>query len=171
MRCDAGTPTPSSLYAFTARPGSTEPRFLQTLLAPPESQAQVEWFAAGFFISDNDVVLPARGVAEPAAICCPNVSEKMRWGAPGRALRASGRAGGQEMTVGIRTDSRRSRHEPATGQSFSEACARSARTLETTNLEISNVQDVFGRDTPGVHLQSSLRGCMLNPERPSWSPV
>ena len=37
------------------------------------------WFATGFSISDNDVVLPVRGVTAPATICCPNVSEEMRW--------------------------------------------------------------------------------------------
>jgi hypothetical protein len=79
VRCGAGTPTPSSLYAFTANPGSSQPRFLQTLLAPPEPQAQVVWFATGFSISDNDVVLPVRGVTAPAGICCPNVSEEMGW--------------------------------------------------------------------------------------------
>jgi hypothetical protein len=79
VRCDAGTPTPSSLYAFTVKPGSRKPLFLQTLLAPPEPRAQVEWFAVGFSISESAVVLPARGVTGAAAICCPNVSEDMRW--------------------------------------------------------------------------------------------
>lgn len=79
VRCDAGTPTPSSLYAFTVKPGSSQPQFLQTLLAPPEPRAQAEWFANGFSISKDAVVLPARGVTGTAAICCPNVSEDMRW--------------------------------------------------------------------------------------------
>jgi hypothetical protein len=79
VRCDAGTPTPSSLYAFTVRPGSREPLYLQTLLAPPEPRAEVEWYAEGFSISEDAVVLPVRGVTGAAAICCPNVSEDMRW--------------------------------------------------------------------------------------------
>ena len=83
VRCGAGTPTPSSLYTFTANPGSRQPRLLQTLLEPPGPQANVVWFAAGFSIFDNDVVLPARGVTGPAAICCPNVSEEMRWALQG----------------------------------------------------------------------------------------
>ena len=31
VKCDAGTPTPSSLYAFTVKPGSSKPQLLQTL--------------------------------------------------------------------------------------------------------------------------------------------
>ena len=79
VKCDAGTPTPSSLYAFTVKPGSSEPQLLQTLLAPPEPLAHVFWYAAGFSISKDAVVLPSRGVTGAAAICCPNVSENMRW--------------------------------------------------------------------------------------------
>ncbi len=79
VKCDAGTPTPSSLYAFTVKPGSSKPQLLQTLLAPPEPLAQVVWYAAGFSISEDAVVLPSRGVTGAAAICCPNVSEDMRW--------------------------------------------------------------------------------------------
>ena len=79
VKCEAGTPTPSSLYAFTVKPGSSEPQLLQTLLAPPEPLAQVFWYAAGFSMSRHAVVLPSRGVTGAAAICCPNVSEDMRW--------------------------------------------------------------------------------------------
>ena len=79
VKCDAGTPTPSSLYAFTVKPGSSKPQLLQTLLAPPEPLAQVFWYATGFSISEDAVVLPSRGVTGAAAICCPNVSEDMRW--------------------------------------------------------------------------------------------
>jgi hypothetical protein len=79
VKCDAGTPTPSSLYAFTVKPGSSKPQLLQTLLAPPEPLAQVFWYATGFSISADSVVLPSRGVTGAAAICCPNVSEDMRW--------------------------------------------------------------------------------------------
>jgi len=79
VKCDAGTPTPSSLYAFTVKPGSSEPQLLQTLLAPPEPLAQVLWYATGLSISEDAVVLPSRGVTGAAAICCPNVSEDMRW--------------------------------------------------------------------------------------------
>ena len=79
VKCDAGTPTPSSLYAFTVKPGSNKPQLLQTLLAPPEPLAQVFWYATGFSISEDAVVLPSRGVTGAAAICCPNVSEDMRW--------------------------------------------------------------------------------------------
>jgi hypothetical protein len=84
VKCDAGTPTPSSLYAFTVKPGSSEPQLLQTLLAPPEPLAQVFWYAAGFSIAGDAVVLPSRGVTGAAAICCPNVSEDMRWVLRGR---------------------------------------------------------------------------------------
>ena len=79
VKCDAGTPTPSSLYAFTVKPGSSKPQLLQTLLAPPEPLARVFWYATGFSISGDAVVLPSRGVTGAAAICCPNVSEDMRW--------------------------------------------------------------------------------------------
>jgi len=79
VKCEAGTPTPSSLYAFTVEPGSNEPHVLQTLLAPPEPQAPVFWYASGFSISKDAVVLPSRGVTGAAPICCPNVSEDMRW--------------------------------------------------------------------------------------------
>ncbi len=79
VKCDAGTPTPSSLYAFTVKPGSSEPQLLQTLLAPPAPLAQVFWYATGFSMSEDAVVLPSRGVTGAAAICCPNVSEDMRW--------------------------------------------------------------------------------------------
>jgi len=79
VKCDAGTPTPSSLYAFTVKPGSSEPQLLQTLLAPPEPLAQVLWYATGLSISEDAVVLPSRGVTGAAAICCPNLSEDMRW--------------------------------------------------------------------------------------------
>lgn len=79
VRCDNGTPAPSSFYSFTVRPGSSQPRLLQTLLAPPEPRPQVEWFATGFSISKDAVMLPAHGVSGTAALCCPNVSEEMRW--------------------------------------------------------------------------------------------
>ena len=79
VKCDAGTPTPSSLYAFTVKPGSSKPQLLQTLLAPPAPLARVFWYATGFSISEDAVVLPSRGVTGAAAICCPNVSEDMRW--------------------------------------------------------------------------------------------
>jgi len=79
VKCDAGTPTPSSLYAFTVKPGSSEPQLLQTLLAPAEPLAQVLWYATGLSISEDAVVLPSRGVTGAAAICCPNLSEDMRW--------------------------------------------------------------------------------------------
>jgi hypothetical protein len=79
VRCDAGTPAPSSFYAFTVKPGSSNPRLLQTLLAPFEPTAPVEWFATTFSISKDAVILPARGVTGSAALCCPNVTEDMRW--------------------------------------------------------------------------------------------
>jgi len=79
VKCDSGTPTPSSLYAFTAEAGSTQPHLLQTLLAPPGPNRTVEWFASGFSVSKDAVILPARGVTGKAGLCCPNVTETMRW--------------------------------------------------------------------------------------------
>jgi hypothetical protein len=79
VRCDNGTPAPSSLYAFSVKAGSAEPQLLQTLLAPPVRQAKTIWYATSFSISKDAVVLPARGVTGTAALCCPNVTETMRW--------------------------------------------------------------------------------------------
>ena len=56
VKCDAGTPTPSSLYAFTVSRGRAA-QLLQAL-APPEPLAQVVWYAAGFSISEDAVALP-----------------------------------------------------------------------------------------------------------------
>jgi hypothetical protein len=79
VRCDAGTPAPSSLYAFAPVPGSTTPRLAQVLLAPPDPRTDTLWFAHGFSISGTRVELPAKGVTGSAAVCCPNVSTTMVW--------------------------------------------------------------------------------------------
>jgi hypothetical protein len=79
VRCNAGTPAPSSLYAFTSVGGSSRPHLLQTLLAAPNRNSPVDWYASNFSISKDSVVLPVRGTSGDAPVCCPNVSENMRW--------------------------------------------------------------------------------------------
>jgi hypothetical protein len=81
VRCDNGTPAPSSLYAFTFPRGATQPHVLQALLAPPTSGAATIWYASHFTVSKDAVVLPLRGVSgtDRAGLCCPNVAETMRW--------------------------------------------------------------------------------------------
>jgi len=76
VRCDNGSNAPSSLYAFTVRAGSAEPHLLQTLLPAPTS---VIWYATGFSISKDAVLLPLRGVTGSAPLCCPNVTQTLRW--------------------------------------------------------------------------------------------
>jgi hypothetical protein len=81
VKCNAGSDSPSSLYAFTVKAGSTRPRLLQTLLSPPASGIDTVWYATSFSVSRNAVVLPLLGVsnADQEGLCCPNVSLAMRW--------------------------------------------------------------------------------------------
>jgi Protein of unknown function (DUF4232) len=79
VRCNNGSDGPSSLYAFTVHAGSTQPHLLQTLLAAPEPESNLIWYATSFSIAHDAVELPLRGVTGAAALCCPNVTETMRW--------------------------------------------------------------------------------------------
>ena len=83
VRCDNGSNAPSSLYAFTVEAGSTHPHLLQTLLAAPKLGFKVIWYATSFSISKDAVILPLRGVTGSAPLCCPNVTETMRWALAG----------------------------------------------------------------------------------------
>jgi hypothetical protein len=79
VKCESGTPTPSSLYAFAPGSSRTTPHLLQVLLAPPTPNPDVLWYAQHFEVVGNLVSLPARGVTGNAAICCPNISTTLRW--------------------------------------------------------------------------------------------
>jgi hypothetical protein len=79
VHCNAGTPTPSSLYAFKATARTAQPQLVQTLLAAPRPGASVLWYATHFGVSKDSVSMPVTGVTGKAGICCPNVSLTMRW--------------------------------------------------------------------------------------------
>lgn len=83
VRCDNGSTAPSSLYAFTVKAGASGPHLLQTLLAPPVSGTNTIWYATSFSVSKVAVVMPARGVTGTTGLCCPNVTETMRWALDG----------------------------------------------------------------------------------------
>jgi hypothetical protein len=86
VKCNAGSDSPSSLYAFTVKDGSSHPHLLQTLLAAPTSGTATVWYATSFSVSKNAVVLSLLGVSnsDREGLCCPNVSVAMRWTLAGR---------------------------------------------------------------------------------------
>jgi hypothetical protein len=79
VKCESGTPTPSSLYAFEPGRNPSTPRLLQVLLAPPNPKANVLLYAEHLRVSGNTVELPVREVTGSAPICCPNVSTTLHW--------------------------------------------------------------------------------------------
>jgi len=77
VRCRAGSPTPSSLYAFDDVKANGKPHLFQVLLPP--MALQTFWYATGFSLSGNQIAMVARGADANAPICCPDVSGVMHW--------------------------------------------------------------------------------------------
>jgi hypothetical protein len=86
VKCQSGTPTPSSFYAFAPGRSAAHPRLLQVLLAPPNPRVDVLWYASHFQVHGTTVTLKARGVTPSGTICCPNVSSTMQWAIEGHRL-------------------------------------------------------------------------------------
>ncbi len=77
VRCRAGSPTPSSLYAFDGVLANGKPQLFQVLLPPMASQTF--WYATEFSFSGDQIVMSARGADANTPICCPDVSAVMHW--------------------------------------------------------------------------------------------
>ena len=78
VKCAAGSPTPSALYAFDAVTKG-RPHLRSVLLAPPNPRSPTIWSATAFTTTRTGVAMDALGVTGSAPICCPNEAATMRW--------------------------------------------------------------------------------------------
>jgi len=79
VRCQAGSPTPSALYAFDSVGANGTPHVFQVLLRPPSTAPYTFWNATSFSVAGSTIVMQATGSDARAPICCPDIAAIMRW--------------------------------------------------------------------------------------------